>query len=725
MKKLITAIAAAALSLGGASGAGIDMQALGQYVYPNNGAASASLNFMPDGQSYIRLSADAKRLERYDVATGKELGTLLDVTSTRGDRKIERINGYSVSPDGSLILVYETKEPIYRRTFRAEYFIYNVARNTLKPLSTEHPRQQSPVVSPDGRMVAFMGADNNIYIHKVDYGSEVAVTTDGKPGEIINGIPDWVYEEEFATSRSMEWAPDNSMLCYLKYNETDVPAYSLTLYEGACDPKEEYALYPGRFTYKYPVAGEPNSKVTIHSYDVETRKTLDLPLPGRDIEYIPRIHFGPNASTLIALALNREQNRLDFYSVNPRSSVATQIHQETSPAWVRPEAYQEVSYEPSGMVIYSDRTGWSHLYRIAYNGNDLGALTSGEYDVTGYYGTTPDGSYYYQAAQPGPTERTIYKVDRKGKHTAVTPSEGWANATFAPGGAYYILNYSTAAVPPVYTLVGSAKEKTLRTLEDNAATAAKYASAPRREFFKLPSAGYELNGYLIKPADFNPAKKYPVIISQYSGPGSQEVCNRWGIDWMQYYAQLGYVIACVDGRGTGARGREFEQCVYKNLGFYETKDQTALLEYLAAQPWAGRIGIYGWSYGGYESLMCATSGAGFAASVAVAPVTSWRYYDTIYAERYMSTPRANAEGYDRSAPLTRAAGAKCPILLMHGTADDNVHPENTMEFAAQLINLNRWPEMLLFPNMNHSIYGCNTRAVVYARMLEFFNRELR
>lgn len=707
--------------------AAVNVGELAQYVYPNNGTASASLNFMPDGLTYLQLGADGKTIDQYDVASGKLVSTVLDVTRTRGDRKLDRIASYSLSADGTKMLVYQRSEQIYRRTFRAEYFIYDIKRNTLKPLSTEHPLQQSPVMSPDGRMVAFMAEDNNIYIHKLDYGTEVAVTTDGKVNSIINGVPDWTYEEEFTTSRSMEWAPDNSMLSYLKYDESRVPAFSFTMYEGACNPLTQYALYPGEFTYKYPVAGEANSVVTLHSYDVETRKTKDIALPEKDIEYIPRIHYSPSADKLIVLTLNREQNRLDFYAVNPRSTVATHIHQEKSQAWVRPECYESVAYEPGGMVIFSDRTGWSQLYRIDYNGNDLGALTEGNFDVTAYYGIAPDGSYYYQSTEHGPINRVITKVNpRKKSKTAVSPAEGWATASFSPTRNFYVLNHSSVTSAPKYSLVASMKDNVVRVLEDNADVYARFASAPKKEFFTMASAGNELNGWMVKPSDFNPSRKYPAIIYQYSGPGSQEVTNRWSIDWMQYFAEQGYIVACVDGRGTGGRGREFEQCVYKNLGFYETKDQNALLEHLQSLSFIDgkRIGIYGWSFGGYESLMAASSGAPYAAAVAVAAVTSWRYYDTVYAERYMSTPQANADGYEKSAPLNRVGKLTCPLLLMSGTADDNVHMSNTIELLSRMIALNHWPDMLLFPNMNHSIYGCNTRAVVYSRMLDFFNKNL-
>lgn len=724
MKKTILA---ALVSVSAAvSVAQVSVADVARYVYPANVTASASLSFMPDGLSFLKIEADGKSIGRYDVASGKLLETVMNVASTRGDLKLESVASFTLSPDGSKMLVYHKRKPIYRHSYWAAYAIYDLKRNTLKPLSTAHPFQQAPVFSPDGRMIAFMAEDNNIYIHKLDYGSEVAVTDDGRVNSIINGVPDWTYQEEFSTFRSMEWAPDNSTLAYLRYDETDVPAFSFTMYEGACDPMEQYALYPGDFTYKYPVAGEKNSRVTLHSYNVDTRKIKPIEIPRKDLEYIPSIHFGAETSQLIVTTLNREQNLLDIYRVNPRSAVAQSIHQEKSDAWILPACYENIAYEKDGMVIRSDRTGFTHLYRLDYNGNDLGALTSGNYDVTDYYGCAPDGSRYYQSAENGPLNRVICKLDRKGLKTVVSPAEGWATAQFAPAMNYYVLNHSTSAVPPVYSLIAAGKEKSLRVLQDNADYAARFASAPKKEFFTVQSAGESLNGWMIKPDGFTQGRKYPVIMTQYSGPGSQEVTNRWTMDWAQYAATRGFIVVCVDGRGTGARGRKFEQIVYKNLGHYETIDQNAVLAHLQTLPYvdAKRIGICGWSYGGYETLMCASSGAGYAAAVAIAPVTSWRYYDTIYAERYMQTPRQNESGYDSSAPISRVSKLNCPLLLISGTADDNVHMSNTVELTALMINQNKWPDMLLFPNMNHSINGCGTRAVVYARMMQFFTEKL-
>ncbi len=698
------------------------------FVYPLNRAASASISFAADGTSALSIGDGGNTVVRTDLASGRVSETLLDLSHTRGDSKLEALSDYIVSPDGSKLLIYNGSTPIYRHSFWATWYVFDIKRNTLKPLSTEHPRQQAPTFSPDGRMVAFMADDNNIYLSKLDYGTEVAVTTDGCVNAVINGVPDWTYQEEFETYGSMAWAPDNSALSYLKYDESQVPMYSFALYQGACDPKDQYALYPGQFDYKYPVAGEKNSVVSIHSYDVETRKTKDITLPDATIEYIPRIHYGPTADVLIAATLNREQNRLELYSVNPRSTTSRSIYVDRSDKWITPECYTDLAFEHGSFVVNSSRTGFNHLYRYSYAGALMATLTSGQYDVTAYYGTAADGSYAYQSAAHGAINRVVTLVNRKGTATDLTPAEGWASATFAPGLAYYLLNYSTAQTPPVYTLVSTDKNRTLRTLQDNATYASRFASAPKKEFFTFTTAdGVTLNGWMIKPADFDASRRYPAIIYQYSGPGSQEVTNRWSMDWAQYFATQGYVIACVDGRGTGARGRAFEQITYKNLGHYETIDQNALLSHLRSLSWINpeAVGIYGWSYGGYETLMAAQSGAPYAAAVAVAPVTSWRYYDTIYAERYMSTPQQNAAGYTASAPVDHTDGLSCPLLMISGTADDNVHMANTIEYISRLEQEGRWADMLLFPNMNHSINGCNTRALVYKRMLAFFDSHLK
>ncbi len=697
------------------------------YVYPENAPKSPSnFVYMPDGQSYLTLSPDHRSIVRYETKSGKEMEVFVDLTNTR-ETTIEDIDGFTLSGDATKVLVYRNRKPIYRRSFTAEYYVYEVRSRLLRPLSVEHSSQRSPLFSPDSRMVAFV-ADNNIFIKKLDYNTETAVTEDGAEGRIINGVSDWTYEEEFSTTCSMAWSPDNLTLCYVKYNESEVPTYTLPIYGGSCHQDERYAYYPGVYSYKYPVAGAVNSRVSIHSYDVDNRKVKDIVLKDATIEYIPSIIFAPAGNVLIAPTLNREQNRLEIYSINPKSTVVKSIYTETSQTWVSPETYENISYGEDGMVILSSKSGYAHLYKYSYTGTELRQLTTGEFDVTAYYGTDAAGNIYYQSATPSPLDRTVKCIDRKGVTRSVGDAKGWNSAQFSPDMDYVLLNYSDVNTPPVYTLCTPAG-KALRTVEDNAAYRSRYeGKIPAKEFFTFKSDGYELNGYIIKPAQFSSGKRYPVVMTQYSGPGSQSVVNRWQMDFDYYYAMQGYVVVCVDGRGTGGRGRQFMDVVYKQLGHYETIDQINAANHVASLPYVDgkRIGICGWSYGGYEALMCATEAENpFAAAVAIAPVTDWRYYDTVYAERYMSTPQINDEGYRRSAPLNRTMRLQCPLLMMYGTADDNVHPANTLEFVSRLQSQGLMCDMFVFPNMNHSINGCNTRSLVYARMLEFFDKNLK
>lgn len=719
-----------------AAQAKVDVESIAKYVYPGNTPDSPkSFTYLPDGESYLILGKDGKTIECYETASGKLLETVLDVTHTR-EASVSSVESFILSPDGSKLLLYTEKTPVYRRSFKADWYVFEIKRNILRPLSKQFKLQQSPLFSPDGRMVAFV-ADNNIYIKKIDYDSEVAVTKDGVVDKVINGIPDWTYEEEFSTDCSMAWAPDNSTLCYLRYDEERVPKFTFSLYEGYCKADASYALYPGSFSYKYPVAGEPNSLVTLHSYDVETRKIKDIDLGTPSVEYIPRIAYGgASAERLMAVTLNRAQNRMEVFAVNPKSTISKSVLVEESKAWLNPMAYEEIHWGGESFVISSERTGWNHLYEYSYNGQQLRQLTSGNFDVTGYYGADAQGNAYFQSTAQeldnqgvsGAISRVIQKIDKSGKKTEpVSPVHGWATATFSPAMNYYVVNYSDSQTPPRHTMY-NAKGKEMRVLVDNAQYAARYASLPRKEFFTMTSDGTTLNGYLLKPAGFDPSKKYPVIMWQYSGPGSQEVTDRWRMDWDYYAAaERGFVVVCVDGRGTGGRGTAFRDIVYKNLGHYETIDQLGAARYAASLPFAdaSRIGIAGWSYGGYETLMAISDPASpFKAAVAIAPVTSWRYYDTVYAERFMLTPGENDEGYNKSAPIERVGNVDCSLLMMHGTADDNVHLSNTMEYVSRLQESGRVCDMLLFPNMNHSINGCDARALVYGRMLDYFKKNL-
>lgn len=719
------AVASAPAVAVNAANSSVDIKALARYVYPANRPASVDMTFMPDGLTYLSVSDDGKSIVSYDTATGKQVATVLDVTHTR-ESSIDYIGGFSISPDGSKLLVYTTKTPIYRYSFEADYYVFEINRNILKPLSTEHPRQQAPLFAPNGRMVAFV-AGNNIYVKKLDYNTEVAVTTDGEANRVINGVPDWTYQEEFATQCSMVWAPDSETLCYLKYNETDVPVYTLQLYEGTCDPKPQYAAYPGSVSFKYPVAGKPNSVVTLHSYDIDNRKVKNIPMTDSRIEYIPRIVYGGDATQLVVTTLNRDQNRMEMYVVNPKSTVLRSIYVEESKTWILPESYEKTVYTPAGFTLMSARSGYTHLYRYTYSGQLVKQITNGDYDVTDYYGAASDGTVYFQSTVSGPVNRVVCSIDVKGRMNRLSSDDGSASMIPTPTLNFYVLNTNSVTTPPVYTLYKANGGKKLRVIEDNASYAARYSGESQKEFFTFSNDGYTLNGYILKPSGFNASKKYPVIMYQYSGPGSQTVLNRWRMDWDYYFAREGYVVMCVDGRGTGGRGREFMDVVYKRLGYYETIDQIAAARYAASLPYVdpSRIGICGWSYGGYETLMAAShSDAPYAAAVAIAPVTDWRYYDTVYTERYMLTPQQNAEGYDAGSPLEHAGNLKCRLLIMAGTADDNVHPCNTMQYVSVLQSEGLMCDMWLFPNMNHSINECNALAMVYAKMLDYFNRNL-
>ena len=698
---------------------------IASYVYPENVAPQAAVVFTPDGEGYIERSADGKRLTVRRLADGAEGETILDLDHTR-ETTLPDFESFQLSPDGSRILLSRMAEKVYRRSCEAEYYVYEIRTRLLRPLSRQFARQRDPLFSPDARMVAFV-AEGNIYCAKLDYQTEIAVTTGGSNDGTIYGATDWTYEEEFGLTAAMTWAPDNLNLCYLSFDQQQVPEYSLEVYRGACDPREQYTLYPGTLRYRYPVAGEHNSKVALYSYDVETRKTKTIDLPGSP-EYIPRIAYGPSPEKLIVATLNRNQNRFEIFSVNPKSTVARSIYLQESNAWIEPVAYENLWLGDDSFAVASDADGHTRFSRFSYAGADMGVLTPDDCDATDFYGIDARGNAYYQAAAPTPMDRTVYRRDRRGIVTAIGTEGGTSAASFAPAMAFMMMSHSDTDTPPTFDLCKADGHK-LRSVLDNAAYAARARDLKaRKEFFTFNSDGNTLNGYMVKPADFSASRRYPVVMTQYSGPGSQSVLHKWSLDWEDYLVRKGFIVVCVDGRGTGGRGTQFRTCVYRNLGHFETIDQIAAARYLASLPYvdAARIGICGWSYGGYETLMAATADSTpFAAAVSIAPVTDWRFYDTVYSERYMLTPQQNQTGYDSSSALRRSTMLGCPTLLMYGTLDDNVHPANTLEFVSRLQSAGIFADMFVFPNMNHSINGCNARAVVYGRMCAYFMEHLK
>ena len=683
-----------------------------------------------DGESYYQMK-DGTTIVKVSFKTGKE-ETVFD-TNTARDCDVEHWDGFRFSDDESKILLHTNVQMVYRRSFRADYYVYEIRHNRVTKLTPEGG-EMIATLSPNGRMVAYV-KDNNVRLKKLDYNTDIAVTTDGEANKVINAATDWVYEEEFMQTNTFAWSPtdangENLILAFVRFDESQVPVYHMQMYKGAAQPMPEYEFYPGSFDYKYPTAGQENSVVSVVSYDIDNKKLKTMNIPTKRDDYIPTIAFGPDPSQLLVTTLNRTQNEWSIYSVNPRSAVSKKIFEEQSETWIAEQSVIGTVYNSDNFIVMSERSGFMHLYQYSYAGQLTRQLTNGNWEVTNYYGYNPTTKcHYFNSTIISPLDRTITKVDAKGVITPMSNNEGWYGADFSSDCSYFIQSYNSPTTPSQYTVCNAAG-KTVRELIKNDELAAKYldGSVPTREFFTMESDGVTLNGFIIKPSNFNPSKKYPVIMAQYSGPESQEVSHKWMFDWRNYFATQGFVVACVDGRGTGYRGVDFKKCVYMKLGVYETIDQIAAARHIASLPYvdASRIAIWGWSYGGYEALMALTDPMSpFCCGIAIAPVTDWQLYDTVYTERYMRTPQENALGYS-SCPLTRHKNLKAPTLIMHGTADDNVHITNSYQFAANLIEEgNTSLDMLVFSNMNHSIYYGNGRLMVYKKCLDFFNRNMK
>ncbi|MCM1319210.1 MAG: S9 family peptidase [Muribaculaceae bacterium] len=680
-----------------------------------------------DGESYLCISADGKSIEKYSYKTGKMVSTLFDVNNIKGDVKINEFDGYQLSDNGRMLLLWNDTEVIYRYSFKAQYYVYDINRGTMQKVSKNPGKQRGAIISHDGTMVAFM-RDNNIFLTNLDFDNEVQITKDGAEGKIINGTPDWGYEEEFGILNTMRWAPDDSSLSFITFNESEVPVYHFDIYSGYCDPIDEYDKYPGEYTYKYPLAGDNNSVVKVSTYHVDSRLTKVMDIPMADTDYIPSMEYGGSADRLMVMVLNRDQNNLKLYSVNPKSTVAKMILEETSQAWLSPSAYQMVDYAANNFVIGSDRSGYRHLYLYDYSGKQLRQLTSGNYYVTDYYGyNTATKQYFCQTTSEGPGQRNIAAVNAAGGVQLLNPGKGWESGAFSSNCQYYVRTFSDAVTPNKYTL-HSLKGK-IADLELNTEYATRYTAAPKKEFIQVPNAqGEMMDAYMIKPLNFDPAKKYPILMYQYNGPESQEVKNRWAMDGLYYIASQGYVIACVDGRGTGFRSRQWSDCVYKHLGEYETADQLAAANYFATLPYVDtqRMACFGWSYGGYMTLMELTaSGCPFKAGVSMAPVTDWRFYDSIYTERYMLTPQQNEAGYDTASTLNRTGNLNANLLIMSGTSDDNVHFYNTLKYTSKLTSEGKLFDMIAWTNFEHSLRMCNAREMLYRKVLDFLNVRLK
>ena len=689
-----------------------------------------------DGEHYSQMNADRTQVIKYSFKTGKQVEVLFDAATAR-ECPFERFDSYSFSPDGSTLLIATETTPIYRHSYTAVHYLYSLKRNAEGEINNKVERlsdggpQQVPVFSPDGSMVAFV-RDNNIFLVKRIYNnSESQVTTDGRRNEVLNGIPDWVYEEEFAMDRALEFSADSKMLAFVRWDESDVPSFSFPLYAGEKPHTKAYEKYPGFYTYKYPKTGEVNSKVTVHTFDIKTKVTRTLKLPLDADGYIPRIRFTRDPDKLAVFTLNRHQNRFDLYFADPRSTVCKLALRDETDTYIKENTFDNIRFYTGHFTFMSERDGFNHLYWYDLNGTLTKQVTKGEFEVKQFLGyDEKSGTFYYTSNESSPLRQAVWKTDRRGKKTKLSAQEGINTAQFSTDMKYFLNRYTNLHTPTVITLNDNTG-KVLTTLVDNADLQQKLAAyaLPTKEFFTFKTSdGTQLNGWMMKPADFDESKKYPVIMYQYSGPGSQQVLDQFSISWETYMASQGYIIACVDGRGTGGRGAAFEKCTYLNLGVKEAHDQVETALYLGLQPYVDkeRIGIWGWSFGGYMTLMSMSEGTPvFKAGVAVAAVTDWNYYDTIYGERFMRTPQENADGYKAASAFTRADKLHGDLLLVHGSADDNVHFQNCAEYAEHLVQLGKQFDMQVYTNRNHGIYGGNTRMHLYTKLTNFFNTHLK
>ena len=671
---------------------------------------------LPDGEYYTAMNNERSMIIKYSYRSGNTVDTLFNVNTAR-ECTFDKFDGYEISSTGHHIMVWCETEPIYRRSFKSVVYDYDVRRNYVKPISESKSKLMIPTYSPDGRMCAFV-RDNNIWIRKFDFDTEVQVTKDGELNKILNGITDWVYEEEFAVTNLMAWSPDSEYLAFVRSDESDVKEYSMQMYgEGT---------YPSYYNFKYPKAGEKNSTVTLHSYCVQTRDTKHLDVPLDEDGYIPRITFTKNSDQLAVMTLNRQQNLFNMYYVNPKSGVSRLILREENKCYVDSEWLKSIQFLNNGFLYVSEQDGYSHIYMYSPTGVMQRQVTKGNWDVTQLLGIDEaTKTVYYESAEESPMQRAVYKIDAKGVKTKLSTEKGTNNAQFSANFAYYVNRYSNANTPMKITVNETKTKKVLRTLQDNAALnerLAKYNFA-KKEFFTVNTAsGVELNAWMVKPLNFDENKRYPVLMFQYSGPNSQQVLDSYSFDWERYLSTKDILVVCVDGRGTGARGEAFRKCTYMNMGDLESKDQVEAAHALAELPYVDgdRMAIWGWSFGGHNTLMALTVGKGtFKVGIAVAPPTDWRYYDTVYTERFMRTPQENQRGYDLTSPLKRVKELQGKLLLIHGTADDNVHFKQTMDYAEALVQANKQFDMHVYRDRNHSIYGGNTRFHLYTKMSNY------
>jgi len=682
------------------------------------------LQAMKNTNQYTVLNSDrasrSNQIDLYDFATLKKVSTLLD---SKNHTALDGIDSFTFSKDEKQLLIANNSTPIFRHSFTADFFLYNIESKSLSKIA-DSPIQE-PTFSPDGTKIGY-AKDNNLYVYTIASKTTKQITTDGKKNAIINGITDWVYEEEFAFVRAFDWSADGSKIAFIRFDETLVPEFTMNIYGSE--------LYPSNDTFKYPKAGEKNSEVSLHLYDIKTEATKEVKLGSYTDFYIPRIKWTNDANVLSVQVINRHQNNLDLIFVDGNSAVAKVVLNEKDKAYV--DITDNLTFLQDNSFIWtSEKDGFNHIYVYDRTGKLKNQVTTGKWEVTAYYGLDEKNkTIYYQSVENGSINRDVYRIgiDGKGK-VRLSSQTGTNKATFSPNFQYFINTFSSATVPTLYTLNDSKTGKLVQEIQNNNALSDKLKAynLSSKEFFVLKTEkGNELNAWILKPKDFDPTKKYPVFMYQYSGPGSQQVDNVWnGYDdyWFSMLTQQGYIVACVDGRGTGFKGADFKKVTQKELGKYEVEDQIDAAKVIGNYPYVdkSRIGIFGWSYGGFMSSNCILKGADvFKMAIAVAPVTNWRFYDSVYTERFMQTPQENASGYDDNSPINHVKKLKGKYLLIHGSADDNVHVQNSMKMIEALVQANKQFDWAIYPDKNHGIYGGMTRIQLYNKMTTFIKQNL-
>ena len=661
------------------------------------------------------------QIDLYDFATLKKVATLID---TKNHKELaDGIDSYSFNSDEKMILIASNTNQIFRHSFTADYFLYNtVSKELIKLFDFQ---VQEPTFSPDGKMIAY-AKENNLFVYDITTKKSTQITNDGKKNEIINGITDWVYEEEFAFVRAFDWSKDSKKIAYIRFDESQVPEFSMSVFQ-----KE---LYPKVETFKYPKAGEKNSEVSLHIYDVATRLKKDVNLSNYADFYIARMKWTNDPNVLCAQVLNRHQDNLDLLFIDGTTAASKVALNEKDKAYI--DVTDNLTFLKDNSFIWtSEKDGFNHIYLYDKAGKLKNQVTKGNWEVTNYYGfDEKNKTIYYESVENGSINRDVYRIQLDGKNKVRLSSQTGTNAaTFSPNFQFYINKYSSATQATIYTLNESKSGKEVKVIENNEAlmTKLKAYNLPSKEYFVLTTEkGQNLNAWMIKPKDFDASKKYPVFMYQYSGPGSQQVNNDWnGADdyWFMMLSQQGYIVACVDGRGTGFKGAEFKKCTQKDLGKLEVEDQIDAAKVFGSYAYVDktRIGIFGWSYGGFMSSNCLFKGNDvFKMAIAVAPVTNWRFYDSIYTERYLQTPQENAAGYDSNSPINYVDKLKGKFLLIHGSADDNVHVQNSMQMIEALIQANKQFDSQIYPDKNHGIYGGKTRIQLYNKMTNFIKDNL-